>query len=324
MVPDGHLAARFAADLDRLSPANERIGVAVSGGPDSLALLLLAAAVRPGRVEAITVDHALRAESRAEAEQVAVVCAGLGVTHEIRTVAWAETPDSAIQERAREARYRLIADWLRERRLCAVCTAHHRDDQAETLLMRLMRGAGVRGLAAIRPASPLPGAPHLRLLRPLIDWPRSELVEVCAAAGVEPAADPSNEDCQFERVRVRQQIAALNLDAEALARSADHLRAADEAIGWAVEREWQARVSQSDDRLDYDPGDAPAEIRRRIVGRIIATLAGEGDGELRGRELDRLLDALESGTVATLRGVRAQGGPCWQFRPAPPRSLACG
>ena len=140
-----------------------------------------------------------------------------------------------------------------------------------------------------------------------------------------------NLDINYQAARIishtaykNQQIAALNLDAEALARSADHLRAADEAIAWAVEREWQARVSQSDDRLDYDPGDAPAEIRRRIVGRIIATLAGEGDGELRGRELDRLLDALESGTVATLRGVRAQAGPCWQFRPAPPRSLACG
>ena len=316
--------ARFVADLDRLSPAGERIGVAVSGGPDSLALLLLAAAARPGLVEAITVDHALRPESRAEAEHVAAVCADLGVRHEIRTVQWGETPDSGLQEKAREARYGLIAEWLGERDLPAVCTAHHRDDQAETMLMRLMRGAGVRGLAAIRPSGRLPGKCDRRLLRPLLGWSRSELAAACEGAGIVPVADPSNDDAQFERVRVRQQIAALDLDTDALARSAGHLRDADGAIEWAVERQWSQSVRAADRGLAFDPGDAPGEIRRRIVIRIIAELASEGSGDLRGRELDRLLESLESGAVATLRGVRAEGGSTWRFRPAPPRTLECG
>src|SRR5262245_46562227 len=135
------LLERFRADLDSLSAPSERIGIAVSGGPDSLALLLLAAAARPGLVEAATVDHGLRPESRAEAEMVARTCAELRVPHEILVADWAETPSSAIQERAREARYSLLAGWLVEQKLKALATAHHADDQAETILMRLNRGS---------------------------------------------------------------------------------------------------------------------------------------------------------------------------------------
>src|SRR3954464_10115818 len=108
MVPGPALIERFRADLDALTAPGERLGVAVSGGPDSLALLLLAAAARPGAVEAATVDHALRDGSRAEAETVATICKRLDVPHTILTAAWNETPGTAIQERARGARYRLL------------------------------------------------------------------------------------------------------------------------------------------------------------------------------------------------------------------------
>ena len=323
MVSDKNLE-RFATDLDRLIPCGQRLGVAVSGGPDSLALLLLAADARPGMVEAVTVDHALRSDSRAEAELVGRVCAGLDVPHSIRTAEWQENPAAGIQERAREARYRLIANWMRGRSLHAVCTAHHRDDQAETLLMRLARGAGLRGLAAIRPASPLPGAGDLTLLRPLLDWGRAELSEITAAAGIRPVDDPSNADLQFERVRVREQIASLGIDAEALAQSAAHLRSADEAIEWAADQRWSVQVQQEDQGMTYRPGDEPAEIRRRITARIVDLLGTEGGTDLRGRELDRLLETLDSGGVATLRGVRAEGGRTWRFTPAAPRALGCG
>src|SRR3954471_15171872 len=111
MVPEQALVERFACDLEGLIGANARIGLAVSGGPDSLALLLLSAAARPGQVEAATVDHALRAGSRAEAEMVAGVCERLGVPHAILTAEWAEPPATGIQERAREARYKLLAAW---------------------------------------------------------------------------------------------------------------------------------------------------------------------------------------------------------------------
>src|SRR5205814_6332629 len=124
MVPDPALVVRFAGGLGALSAADARIGCAVSGGPDSLALLLLAAAARPGFIEAATVDHALRAESRAEAEMVADLCQRLGIAHTILTARWNEHPQAAIQERARSERYRLLGYWAEERGLSALATAH--------------------------------------------------------------------------------------------------------------------------------------------------------------------------------------------------------
>ena len=324
MVPDDTIVARFTADLDRLSNPDERIGLAVSGGPDSLALLLLAAAARPGRVEAATVDHQLRPESVSESAMVAAVCPDLSVPHRTLTIEWPEKPRTGLQARARDERYRLLAGWVRERQLAALVTAHHRDDQAETLLMRLARGSGVRGLAGMRPTAPVPGAGDIPLLRPLLDWSHAEIVAVCEAAGRSPADDPSNRDMAYERVQVRDWIAGSNLDTEAIARSAAHLRSADEAIAWAVEREWSEAVVHEPTGLTYLAGTAPGEIRRRLVARAVAELASEGEAELRGRELDRLLQTLESGGRMTLRGVLCSGGATWRFEPAPPRSSACG
>ena len=155
MVPNPALVDRFRTDLDALIELGARFGVAVSGGPDSLALLLLAAAARPGDLEAATVDHGLRPESRAEAEQVADICrAAWASPHSVLAIEWDLPPTSAIQEQARAVRYGALAQWMRERELTALLTAHHLDDQAETLLMRLNRGSGVRGLGGMRPPEP--------------------------------------------------------------------------------------------------------------------------------------------------------------------------
>src|SRR5215203_4666367 len=208
MVPDNALVERFRADLDALIETGERIGVAVSGGPDSLALLLLAAAARPGLVEAASVDHALREGSRNEAEAVARLCGQLGVPQQILTIDWPAPPTSALQEQARIARYRALGKWASAKGLNHVATGHHADDQAETLVMRLIRGAGVRGLAAMRAAAPLPGLSGVTLLRPLLGWRRAELETIVAAAGIEAADDPSNHDEQHERVRIRRLLAA--------------------------------------------------------------------------------------------------------------------
>jgi tRNA(Ile)-lysidine synthase len=320
MIPAAGAIARFAADLDALLPSDGRLGLAVSGGPDSLALLLLAAAARPGRVAAASVDHALRAEGRGEAEAVARICRQVDVPHAILTIDWPQTPTTALQERARTARYAALAAWAGERNLSAVATGHHADDQAETLLMRLARGSGLRGLAAMRPAAPLPGAADVTLLRPLLGWRRDELRAIVAAAGVGACDDPSNADERHERVRVRRFLAASPwLDPAALARSAAHLAAADEAVEHAVDAAWTG-VRRNGPALSYRPADAPDEIRRRIVARAIATLGSEGmDDPLRGRELDRLLAQLESGGKASLRGVVAQGGAEWRFAVAPAR-----
>ena len=314
------LLTRFAADLDALVAPGQRIGVAVSGGPDSLALLLLASAARPGRVAAASVDHALREGSRAEAEAVRQLCRQLGVEHEILTLGWSVRPTSALQEKARRGRYDALGAWAKANGLGAVATGHHADDQAETLVMRLMRGAGVRGLAAMRAAAPLPGSSDILLVRPLLGWRRAELEGLVAGAGVRAADDPSNRDERHERVRVRRLLGASPwLDPASLASSSAHLATADEAIEWAVGREI-GTVRPEGGALRYRPGDAPFEIRRRVAARLIAALASEGDGrELRGRELDRLVGELDSGRSATLRGVQASGGSEWRFGAAPAR-----
>ena len=311
---------RFKRELDALVPPQAAIGIAVSGGPDSLALLILAAEARPLQVEAATVDHALRPESRAEAEMVAQLCERLGVPHTILTATWDEKPKTAIQERARAMRYRLLGQWGRERGLTAILTAHHLDDQAETFLMRLARGAGVRGLAGMRRVARAPSA-GLAVVRPLLGWRHSELEAVCAAAGVEPVQDPSNEDEQFERVRIRKALAGANwLNESAIAESATHLAEADGALRWATDLEWKRAVTRSGAQIVYKPTDAPRDIRRRIVRRAVLALATEGAGaELRGREIDQLLAALRTGRRATLRGVLCIGGPEWRFTRAPVR-----
>ena len=322
MVPDA-LLDRFRADLDALAEPGTRIGIAVSGGPDSLALLLLAASARPGEIEAATVDHGLREEARAEAEMVGEICERIRVPHATLAIEWDLPPATAIQEQAREVRYGALASWMQESGLAALATAHHLDDQVETMVMRLNRGAGVRGLAGMRPRSTVPGAPDLPLLRPLLGWRRAELDRICSDAGLRPAEDPSNADTRDERVRIRQALASADwLDAVALSRSAAHLAVDDDAIEWTVDRQWEEAVEVSNDAITYRPTTAPTAIVRRTVARAIADLGTEGDPEeLRGRELDQLLAELQSGRTATLRGVRCSGGAEWRFTRSKPRAI---
>lgn len=319
MVPEPVLVERFRADLDALIDPSERIGLAVSGGPDSMALLLLAAAARPGLVEAATVDHLLREGSRAEAEMVAATSAQLGVPHTILKARWDDRPETAVQEKARLERYRLLGFWAEERGLDTLATGHHVDDQAETVLMRLARGSGVRGLAGMHRRSVATGT-KVRLLRPLLGWRRSELERICSAAGIVAAADPSNEDRKYERVRVRHELGQADwLDAAAIARSAANLAEADSALDWAMRVEWNQRVREKRDSITYRPNGAPPEILRRIASRAVRHLATEGEANLRGGETDRLLASLDEGSTTTLRGVLCQGGAEWRFSRAPER-----
>jgi tRNA(Ile)-lysidine synthase len=316
MVPDPELLARFRADLDALSAPSERIGVAVSGGPDSLALLLLAVAARPGEIEAATVDHRLREGSGAEADMVGRLCGSLGVPHSVLAIDWTETPVSAVQERARNARYRCLADWVTERGLTALATAHHADDQAETLVMRLNRGSGVRGLAGMRPAARVPGS-AAPLLRPLLGWRRSELEAICASAGVEPALDPSNRDKRYERIRVRQALSKADwLDAPAVARSAANLASADEALDWVAEGLSRARLTNDSNALRVDVRDLPTELQRRLLLIAFARLHAP---EPRGPDLARVLDALSRGKTTTLSGLKLEPGVAWRITRAPLR-----
>src|ERR1700712_1015430 len=153
-------AARFRADLEALTGGTpERLGLAVSGGPDSLALLLLAHAAYPGQVHAATVDHGLRPEGAAEAAFVAGICGALDIRHATLRAEMRET--SNIQAAARARRYALLKAWIGEIGALFLATAHHLDDQAETLVMRLSRGSGLSGLSGIRAVNP-------PLVRPLL------------------------------------------------------------------------------------------------------------------------------------------------------------
>jgi len=320
MTPDPILVERFRNDLAALVPAGTPLGIAVSGGADSLALLLLAHAAASGRVEAATVDHGLREESADEARLVATVCDRLGIPHAILTADWTEKPQSALQERARDERYRRLGSWMDERGLDALATAHHADDQAETLLMRLARGSGLQGLAAIRALSVVPGSTKA-LVRPLLGWASADLKQICAAAGLDPVDDPSNHDDRFERVRVRRFLATSDLLLpERLARSAACLGDAEDALAWAMEAHWRECVEEAAGAIAYRPCGAPAEIVRRVVARAILILASEGQSvDLRGGEIDRIVAALTRGGTATLRGVLCVGGDAWRFSRAPAR-----
>lgn len=307
------LIARFAGDLAQLWPEGGKLGLAVSGGPDSLALLLLAEAVAPGRIEVATVDHGLRPESADEADMVAQICAENRLRHETLKVT---VPSGNVQDAARGVRYNALADWATRRGLDAVATAHHADDQAETLLMRLNRASGVAGLAGVRARGKIPGI-DVPVLRPLLGWRRAELVEIVEAAGLQAADDPSNADPRFDRVRMRQALKECDwLDVRALAASANHLADAEAVVRWAAQREWQEHVKVSEDAIRYRPA-APPAVVMRVAGRAISMVAG---GNIRFGNVARLVQQLAAGKSGTLGGVMASSDDGeWIFRKEPPR-----
>ena len=315
MKPAAEAVQRFAADLDSLTAEGERVAVAVSGGPDSLALLLLAAAARPRLVDAATVDHGLREGSRAEAEMVAELCATLGVHHDILTADWIVPPTANIQAEARTMRYRLLAGWAEQRGIPALATAHHADDQAETLLMRLARGAGVRGLGGVRTRRKL--TEQLMLVRPLLAWRKSELVAIVEAAGLKAIDDPGNRDPRHDRSRIRQVLERADwADPARLAASAAALRDADEALDWALAPLVEGRIRRDEAALVIEPFDLPRELKRRLLAAAFGEL---GVAAPRGPELIRAMDSLEAGQTVTLSGLKLDGGETWRLSPAPPR-----
>jgi tRNA(Ile)-lysidine synthase len=313
--PAAEALKRFAADLDALLPADARLGIAVSGGPDSLALLLLAGAARPGRVEAATVDHGMRPESVDEAAMVAERCEKLGIPHRTLTADWPEPPSANIQAAARAMRYRLLHQWAIERGLAAVATAHHADDQAETLLMRLARGAGVAGLGGSRRQRAL--SEQVTLIRPLLGWRKAELCALVADAGLVAIDDPSNRDARHDRSRFRQILAQSSwADPARLAASASAIRDADEALDWALAPLIGSRIKRDGKALVIEPFDLPRELRRRL---LLAAFAELGAPAPRGPELIRAMDSLEAAQTVTLSGLKLEGGAQWRLSREPAR-----
>jgi tRNA(Ile)-lysidine synthase len=323
-----HLPTLFAA-----AAGLGAVGLAVSGGADSLALMLLAhewarSAPSAPRLFVYTVDHGLRPEAEGETAFVMHEATRLGLA--ARTLKWIGTkPSVGLQEAARQARYRLIGDAMRADGIHLLLTAHHRDDQAETVLMRLAHGSGLEGLRGMTPIAEVEG---VRVFRPLLGVGSDDLRAIVAAAGLTPVADPSNVDHHYERVRWRQALpplAALGLDSGQLAQFARRAGEADAALAQWAERAFGELVvvdALGAARLDRRTLLAlPRAVGLKVLGRAIA-LAGGGQRPRALGAIERLHDRLAAEPAfagATLLGtaLRQRGETLWISR-EPGRSSA--
>jgi len=314
--------------LDLLRPYR-RLLLAVSGGPDSVALMLLCARWAERDLHEIavaTVDHGLRSEAGAEAAQVGAWARALGYAHHVLT--WeGEKPKTRIQERARDARYALLESCARDIGAEAIVTAHHADDQAETILFRLTRGSGVSGLAGMSAQS---RCGDVALLRPLLDLHKTTLVEICESSGHAFFSDPSNADDAYARVRLRKLapiLAEHGLDADALLRLGARAARADAALdACAKAAHDRALVESAADLARFDAAplrDLPLEILQRLVAIDIERLS---PAPLRLDRLERaavrLSDSLQERAPLrlTLAELLLESGSAFvTLRPAPPR-----
>jgi len=320
---DPGLIDRFRSDttalLDAPLASAHPLALAVSGGPDSMAMLALAAAACPGWVIAATVDHRLRADSADEAAMVARWCAASGIPH--RTLALEPLPAGNLHAEARAARYTALTDWATREGAQYLATAHHADDQAETFLMRANRGSGLAGLAGIRPRR---RDRDLTVIRPLLGWRRATLRAMAEAAGIPFVDDPSNDADRFDRTHLRRHLAAHDLlDPAALARSAGWCAEADADLRAVRDWLWAARAHYGQD-VAIDVADLPRALRRMLARMAIEqvrtanTITRPGFSE--STHVEALLDALEAGKSATQAGVMASArDTTWYFREAPPR-----
>jgi tRNA(Ile)-lysidine synthase len=252
----------------------KRILVAVSGGPDSVALLhLLAHWKHRPPLAAATVDHRLRPESATEADAVAAQAARLGIPHAV--LSWADSkPMAGLQEAARDARYSLLTRHAGEIGASHLTTAHTMNDQAETVLMRMASGSGLTGLAGMRRERNLDGIIHVR---PLLGVEKRELVEYCTRHGLAYVTDPSNASDRFTRVRWRKAMPALaaeGLTAARLAALADRLARADEALDIRAQEVRRAMQEPDATLRTSFLRDEPLEISLRVIQRLLTETAG--------------------------------------------------
>jgi len=306
------LAAAFPEGAPR------RLGIAISGGGDSVALaVLLADWARPLGIglRAATVNHNLRPEAAAEASAAARLCARLGIGHD--TLDWTGwSGQGNLQDAARRARQALLAGWARTHALDAVALGHTLDDQAETLLLRLARGSGVDGLSGMAARRRTQGTTWLR---PLLDVPRATLRDMLRQRGVDWVDDPSNEDMRFDRVKARHalaMLAPLGIDATGLAATANRLAEARDALAHAA-------IALFDTSVKVDAGGdvliaqsvlaAPTELRDRVIAQVLRWLA-RADYRPRRTALHALIDGLAAGHGGTLMGCIARPEPDGRLR----------
>jgi tRNA(Ile)-lysidine synthase len=318
MPDDDHsaISARDAKQLFAEWKSVPAIVLAVSGGPDSIALMWLAvrwrrALARGPRLIAVTVDHGLRAASVREASDVRRLARALDLPH--RTMRWTGAkPKSGLPAAARAARYRLLAKAAQDHGAMHILTAHTRDDQAETLLMRMFRGSGIAGLGAMARQSRRGG---VVLARPFLHISKSQLVATLTKAKIDFADDPTNRDTNFTRPRLRALMPALAAeggDARNLARLASRLARANAAVEILADgaerylalRDGEGPRSGFDGKtFDFEAFAAiPEEIRVRLLQRAIDRFGDEGPAEL--GKVEALLSALDQASTKKTDGRR--------------------
>lgn len=282
-----------------------RIGVAVSGGGDSMALLDLAWRLFPGAVSAATVDHGLRGESADEALAVAAFCAERQIPHAI--LRWSGPKASGnLMDQARQARRTLLAQWAKGQGIGDILLGHTADDQAETLLMNLARAAGIDGLCGLKPRWVAEG---VTWHRPLLDVSRADLRRHLIGQGIGWIDDPSNENDRFTRARMRKALAVLTpigLTAESLAQSARNLASARQALQEVTADAARRHVTEIAGTLTIGAGAFQGladEIQRRLLLAALRWMGGAAHPP-RESQLARLRTALQSGRDGTLGGLR--------------------
>jgi tRNA(Ile)-lysidine synthase len=288
--------------------------LAVSGGPDSVALMWLAARWRARlangpRMIAVTIDHGLRESSAAEARMVHRLAATLGIEH--KTLRWrGEKPTTGVPAAARDMRYQLLAKAGRAGNAFHIVTAHTQDDQAETLMMRMARGSGLAGLAAMK--GEMVRADGVTILRPFLELPKGRLIATLRRAGVAFADDPTNRDSRFTRPRWRALMPALaeeGLDARGLARLAGRLGRANmalEAIADITERAVARTDPSGATEIDVRAYQTlPEEMRLRLLSRAIGRVAHEGEAGL--GQLELLLARTDQAFGTKSRKAKSRG-----------------
>jgi len=317
------------------------IAVAVSGGSDSLALMHLLRAFAEQRKSTppvvLTVDHGLRKSSARDAKQVAAWAKQAGLKAQV--LKWTGVkPKSGIEAAAREARYRLLGEWMTRQKITTLLVGHTSDDQAETFLLRLARGSGLDGLAAMRARAPwpVPGFADLVVARPLLMFRRAELRAHLKARGHSWLDDPMNEDIAFDRVKIRKALVALadaGLTVERIASAAAHLARARESLEIVTDAVLARAVRAGDGGVLLDPAvlaAAPREVGLRALAAVLMAVSGQAYRP-RFESLERLFDQIAGGGLgagATLHGCHIRpagrrgkdfgGGALW-LSPESPR-----
>ncbi|MGV6804047.1 MAG: tRNA lysidine(34) synthetase TilS [Ruegeria sp.] len=319
MTPEAsNLLSRVRTQLP--NPLPLRLGVAVSGGSDSTALLHLLSRITRGSnvtLLAATVDHGLRSEAADEATKVAALCAKLDVEHTtLRWRGWDRAGN--LQDQARRARYGLLREWANSKGVPIIALGHTADDQAETVLMRLARSAGVRGLSAMPTTRKLGG---IVLWRPVLFAMRSDLRAYLEDEGLDWSDDPSNQDTRFDRIKARRalsQLGELGITPNSLSRVAGNLARADRALNvFAQESARRVAITQAGSvRIDREGFvSLPEEIRRRLVLGIVAWISGR-EYPPRQTAVEQVVQAITDGRPAAVGGclVSAVGNCAWFCR----------